>query len=434
MACYKTVNACRSCGAPLIRLQGLRREGGGLPTAGGDSYMLNAFPRPEDPLPPAAPLALALCSQCALVQLQHSVDRDLMYREYWYRSGINESMVKELDEVALWALLHLSDRHQRLQVLDIGANDGTLLRAFKRHHPGCYAVGVDPAYNVQEQLTMVADEAVNAYWPCEVPGGPFHVVTSIACLYDTDDLQGFCQKVAEVLHPQGVWVLQVADLGSLVGENQVDSICHEHVTYLGVTALHAVLQRAGLRLVSLERNQTNGGSMRVAVAHVGSMVAQKGLTTALDFGIWQARREVLALQQLLSGTWFEQVRLLRRALVNGLLDRVDRADLWAYGASTKGNTLLQWLGLTGREVVGAAERNPEKVGRTTVTGVPIFSEEEWRKAHPRYTLVLPWHFRGGILEREQEYLRKGGQLIFPLPSARVFVWDEKANSLQVVPL
>lgn len=415
-SCYKPVWDCRSCGAPLLETGRLRRY-----NETGSVFKLNGFPLASDLPLLAAPLELAMCSQCTLVQLLHSVDRDLMYREYWYRSGINESMVRELDSVARWALEHVQDHNRldRLRVLDIGANDGTLLKAFGRHAPGCTRVGVDPANNVQELLQQQATVAVHDYWPCEVPHGPFHVITSIACLYDTDDLTAFCRAVARNLHPKGVWVLQVADLGSLVSQNQVDSICHEHVTYLGVTALHAALQRTGLQVVSLETNQTNGGSMRVAVAHMGSQVSRRGVDTrALDFGIWQARREVLALQALQSGVWFASIHHLRDLLAARLHD-LPRGALWAYGASTKGNTLLQWLQLGPDQVVAVAERNPEKFGRHTATGIPIVSEEEWRKAAPPSTLVLPWHFREGILEREAAYLGRGGKLIFPLPTPQV---------------
>lgn len=397
--------SCRLCQGPLSTLLDL------------GTLALAAFPTPTDPPVATAPLVLMSCDACGLVQLQHTVDPDRLYRQYWYRSSINEAMRAELTTIVQAALRTVSC-HAGDLVLDVGANDGYLLSQYllQRAHWHTTRIAVEPAANLQSACQQHAEILVPEYFPppdlsvLDDWVGRVKVLTSIAMIYDLEDPQRFVQAVDRLLHRDGVWIVQFQDLAQMVDATAFDNICHEHLTYWSLSTFSRLLQAAGgdLQIVHAERRPINGGSLRLLIQrHVHPVAASVDhllLLERLSVG-WQALERF---------AWHVQAAAQQ---IGGVLQKAESLGrvIDLYGASTKANTLLQYCQLGGGLIRQAWERNAEKYGRLTATGIPIVAEEEGREDPPDLLLAGIWQFRDGILDRETEFLAGGGQILFPLP-------------------
>ncbi len=404
---YTETRACRICGGgDLEILLDL-----------GEQCIGNDFHPPGAPPSPRAPLQLARCPSCGLVQLAHSVDKDFLYAKYWYRSGVNRSMKTHLAGL-LDSVLEFRPLRRGENVIDIGCNDGTLL---ERYPEGVRRIGVDPS-NITPRG---CDVFVNDYFSFEavrdaLEGRKAGIITSIAMFYDLDDPRRFASQVRRALADDGVWVLELSYLPLMLSQVSYDTICHEHVTYYRLETFEKVLEGTDLEVADVSFNGCNGGSFRLFVVPRGS----RGPTQRL-----QAARE----EEKAGGydgsepyeTFREKVELSRAGLMEFLSTCQAHGDrVYGYGASTKGMVTLQYCRVTPAQVRAVAERNPDKVGMLTPgTEIPICSEEEMRAARPDYLLVLPWHFLPEFLERERNYLEGGGRMVVPLPEFRVFSWE-----------
>lgn len=374
-----------------------------------------------------APLELVLCRRCRLLQLKHTVPAEEMYRNYWYRSGTNKTMRDALGEIANTAesLIHLREGDA---VLDIGCNDGTLLASYRTG--GIYKIGFDPAENLAVMSRKAADKIVMDFFgaeafsrDAELRGRRPKVVTSIAMFYDLEDPGRFVADLKAVMDPDGIWVVQLSYLPLMLRQNAFDNICHEHLEYYSMQSLAYLLGRHDLEIVDVELNDVNGGSFRVYIRNRGADRDMFGEATYRSLAADRVRalheREVkMRLDETLTYTEFAgRVERIRGDVVGFIREQVSRGrTVYAYGASTKGNTLLQYFGLDSSLITGAAERNPEKWGKMTVgTHIPIVSEDEARAAKPNYFLVLPWHFIEEFQQRERSFLASGGRFLLPLP-------------------
>ncbi|GAC1441642.1 MAG: class I SAM-dependent methyltransferase [Mycobacteriales bacterium] len=386
----------------------------------GEQALTGVFPALGDPDPSAGPLELGLCPDCGLVQLMHTYDAGEMYGEnYGYRSGLNASMVKHLHRKARH-LEGLAGLAVGDTVLDIGANDSTLLQGFRT--PGLRRVGMDPTIVKWRQyypddITGIAEFfSADTFAAHDVP--PARVVTSVAMFYDLDDPVEFARQVGRCLATDGVWHFEQSYMPSMLRATSYDTICHEHVEYYSLQVVDRILRDAGLELLDVRFNRVNGGSFAVTAQRVGG--ARPADRALID---WFLRQE--ARLQVTRPAAFEAFGASVRQHRDDLTDLVrtlrdSGASVVGYGASTKGNVLLQYCGLTAEDLPVIAEVNPEKFGcRTPGTNIPIASEDEVKADRPDYMLVLPWHFRETILEREAPYLESGGRLIFPLPEIEV---------------
>ena len=405
---YHERKSCRVCGSdellPVLSL--------------GNQYVIN-FPEgnaPDDSI--RAPLDMVLCgnTDCSLAQLKHTVDPDLMYRQYWYRSGINQTMRDALADVTRAVKERISLRGKDV-VIDIGANDGTLLRTYRVQ--GLLTVGFEPATNLMELAKDGTSLIINDYFSHEafakaMPGKKARVVTSIAMFYDLEDPNRFVQDVSTVLTEDGFWINQMNYLGSMLAQNAFDNISHEHLEYYSLSSLQFLLARHGLEVFDVELNNLNGGSIRAYIAHHGRypvhdrVVALRASETPLN--TFQPYQEFV-----------DRLSEVRKK-VCGFIRAEHSAGkkIYVYGASTRGNTLLQYFGLNDSVITAAAERNPAKWGkRMAGTGILIVSEDEARKAKPDYFFVLPWAFIDEFVEREGEFLRGGGRFIVPLSEFRI---------------
>lgn len=413
---FKTRLSCRACHGPMIEVWPL-----------GLFFRINSFPAHEEERKrvPAAPLTLARCHACGLVQLRHTVDPDLLFgktegRPYWYRSGVNESMVRVLretvDEARALVPVHKGD-----MVVDIGANDGTLLSFYEG--AGVLRVGYEPATNLRKDLLQHVDVIAPTYFPGDpLKLGRAKIITSVAVFYDVEDPLEFCRGVADLLADDGIWVNQLAYLPYMLARRAWDGICHEHLTYYCLSTILPLLDKAGLKLIRVDRlPDVNEGSVRLFITKKEARIpvrpedlAQIRLLTQIeqDHGLTSRNDRYLELKA-------EAEEAARMLLHNVLGASLTRGPVDCLGASTKGNTLLQYCQLGPSIVRRAIERSEEKVGRMTVTGIPIVSEEEGRRDPASYLLVLPWHFRDSILARERGRWPMGTKFIFPLPELEV---------------
>ena len=393
----------------------------------GNQALSGRFPGKDEPDPPRAPLVLVKCDNsknhdaCGLVQLKHSVPPLEMYTcGYGYRSGINTTMSDHLAGITRKVQGMVSLKKDDI-VLDIGSNDGTLLKSYTAGD--IRRIGMDPGGEqyrkyYPDTIRLVSDFFNAASFRTAFPGGKAKIITSIAMFYDLEEPMDFVKNIGEILDRDGVWVLEQSYLPTMLARNSFDTICHEHLEYYAFHQIDWMLRKNQLRAIGIEFNDINGGSFRVYVTHADSSLRPD--REALD-------RAVQSEQALKLDTarpyrdFCDRVEKIRTDL-NTLLkaEKAKGRKIYVYGASTKGNVLLQYFNIDSSLITAAAERNAEKWGsRTPGTNIPIISEEEARKQNPDYFLPLPWHFRREFIERESEFLKKGGKFIFPLPEVEI---------------
>lgn len=408
----RTISACRGCGEPdLVQVADL-----------GAQYLTGVFPRTTSETVSKGPLRLVWCPKCNLVQLDSSYDSGEMYGEnYGYRSGLNQSMVRHLNDKC-----HSLEKMAALKkgdlVIDIGSNDGTFLRGYRT--PDLQKVGIDPTagkfrsyYDDESRLivdffsrkTVVAELGDTA---------KASLITSIAMFYDLESPRQFVRDIAGTLATEGLWHFEQSYMPSMLRLNSYDTICHEHIEYYSFSVVREMLHTGGLKVVDVWMNAINGGSFAVTAAHKDSSHRE---AQALEQWIVEREKHIGLERPGIYRDFEERVYEHReelRSLIHGL--RKSGARVAGCGASTKGNVILQFCGLDADDIVAISDVNEDKWGKFTPgTGIPIASEADVRKMKPDYMLVLPWHFKDGILQREREFLECGGRLIFPLPEIEI---------------
>jgi C-methyltransferase C-terminal domain/Putative zinc binding domain/Methyltransferase domain len=407
---YKRIAHCRiGGGGNLISVLSL-----------GHQELTGIFPKTPDERVTCGPLELVWCPDSGLLQLAHSYDATEMYgANYGYRSGLNKSMVDHLTQ----KIRHL-ERRAGLKpcdtVLDIGSNDCTSLNAYTT--PDLTRIGIDPtgakfhSYYPDDVVLVPKFFSSEAYHG--VANRPAQIVTSIAMFYDLEDPVGFARQVAAVLAPDGLWHFEQSYMPSMLRLCSYDTICHEHLEFYSLSVLQPILVAAGLKLVDVQMNAVNGGSFAVTAAKSASAIRPN--QAIIQWLLEQENR--LALHTPRPYREFEERVFRHREDLRRLLHalRADGKTILGYGASTKGNVVLQFCGITREEVPAIAELNEDKIGAYTPgTRIPIISEQEARDLKPDYFLVLPWHFKEGIIRREQAYLNAGGKMIFPFPEIEI---------------
>ena len=384
----------------------------------GDLVLTGVFPATADEVVPSGRVRLVLCQECGLVQLGDTFPPEDMYGDnYGYRSGLNASMVAHLERIA-----HRLESRGQLQegdhVLDIGANDGTLLRSYRT--PGLRRIGIDPTIAkfreyYPDDIAAVDDFfGADAYWANA--SAPASIVTSIAMFYDLEDPVAFARDIASVLTDDGVWYFEQSYMPWMLRSGAYDTICHEHLEYYSLTTIKRILDDAGLHLVDAATNAVNGGSISV----VASRSPGSGPSVYAQWLLEQERNDRVHSPE----AWveFRQKVMARQKDLHSLLSRLvdSGATVMALGASTKGNVLVLTTPVTEQLVSKVGDVNPYKFGRFLPgSGIPIVSEVEVLAENPDYLLILPWHFRETFMVSLAPYLARGGRLIFPLPDLEV---------------
>lgn len=411
MTAYKQIDKCRVANSPnLISVLNL-----------GHQALTGVFPKSSDESVTTGPLELVWCPDSGLLQLNHSYNPDEMYGEnYGYRSGLNQSMVNHLTN-KIYFLEKLIDLKPGDHVLDIGSNDATTLKAYKASQIN--RIGIDPTgKKFQEyypkEISLVPDffSSENYFSASDKQA---KIITSIAMFYDLENPIQFAQEIEAVLADDGIWHFEQSYMPSMLRLNSYDTVCHEHLEYYSLNVVRKILDSAGLKLIDVIMNNINGGSFAVTATKKNNKSIRAN-TPVIEWLSEQEERMGLNTPQPFRE--FEErvfrhrddlVRLIRTLVADG-------KKVLGYGASTKGNVILQFCGFTANDIPAVAEINSDKFGRLTPgSNISIISEAEARAMKPDYFLVLPWHFKEGILRREQEYIANGGKFIFPFPEIEI---------------
>jgi hypothetical protein len=408
MKSYTEILKCRICGSPdLVNILSL-----------GQQTLTGVFPKSSQETISNGPLELIWCQLCSLVQLKQSYSLSEMYGDnYGYHSSLNLSMANHLINKVRF-LERLSLLSSGDLVLDIGSNDGTLLNAYKK--PDLIKIGVDPTADKFKKYYSKDVELIPEFFPSNkvhdfLSDNKAMIITSIAMFYDLEDPKDFVKSVVENLHDEGIWHFEQHYMPSMLRTNAYDSICHEHLEYYSLQSIIPILHDLGLKIVDVQVNDINGGSFAVTACHSDcskyneNQVVVKWLLHQEERMGLRTPKPYRELEQRV----FEH-RIDLKQLISSL--NKEGKKIIGYGASTKGNVLLQFCGITNDEIPYIAEINEDKFGRLTPgTHIPIISEEEAHNMQPDYFLVLPWHFKKNILQREKDYINRGGKFIFPLP-------------------
>lgn len=403
---YSERTTCRICGSTDLEF---------LFTLG-EQYVNNFVDPGKEKEGPKVPITLDLCKHCSLVQARYTAPPDILYsRFYWYRSGVTDTMREALRDITITAE-NLLELQAGDIALDIGSNDGTLLRSY--NVPGLITVGVEPADNLVEEGSKGITSFIHDFWYASTflskIGKKAKVITAIGMFYDLDDPNQFISDVAAALDENGIFIAQLMCLRNTVDSRDVGNFAHEHLEFYSFASLQYLFEKHGLEIIDVEKNKINGGSYRLYARHIGAKVE--------PFNGAQRRIESIELEETNLDRAEFYVHFLAMLENNKkLVTRfVEGKTVWIYGASTKGNVILQYYGLDNTKIVGAAERSPEKWGKVTIgTGIPIFSEDFARAQNPPYFLVLPYAFIDEFVEREVAWRKRGGRFIVPLPEFKV---------------
>jgi GDP-mannose 4,6-dehydratase len=383
----------------------------------GYQYITSRFPLYGNFSTPKTSIILCKCQECGLIQLRETTNCEELYEyEYGYRSGISNTMRSHLkeykDEICSVVKLEEGDI-----IVDIGSNDSTMLQYYSNKYR---RIGVDPTgkqfkqyYGEIELLPtyFTRDNFVNNFGELKCK-----MVSSISMFYDLPDPVQFAKDIHSVLDDNGIWTCEQSYILSMLRTNSIDTICHEHLEYYALHQVKDIADRAGFKIIDIKFNDCNGGSFRVYFAKKDSLyykenteLVEQILKEEVEYGLMEPSGKVYS--DFIKGCDL-QVKYLKD-FINAV--NVNGKKVYIYGASTKGNCLLQYAELDESYIKYAVERNPNKVGKMTSTGIEIISEETMRESPPDYLLVLPWHFKNEILEREKSILDAGGQFIFPFP-------------------
>lgn len=400
--------ACRACNNPKIDIV----------LDLGEQCFTGVFPMPGEEVE-SVPLRLARCSQCTLVQLADAYDLDTMYGDgYGYRSGLNKSMVSHLTSKAKELEAGLSDGSA---VMDIGSNDGTLLGVYSDRV--ARRVGVDPSLGQFKSYYRGDEELHEAFFGAKLCAeqdfkGQFDLITSISMFYDLPDPQSFVLAIADCLKANGRWHFEQSYLLHMLENTSYDTVCHEHLEYYSLKVIADLLTAAELEIIDIGLNKINGGSVAITASKKGAYdkkniellewledresIVELSLTTALDRFGDDVRKHIKQLRSLV-----ENINASGKSVAG-------------YGASTKGNVILQACGLGANHLKCIYEVNDRKFGCVTPgSSIPIKDEACIRDDAPDYLLVLPWHFREFLIPKLQAYRERGGRIIFPLPTIEV---------------
>jgi GDP-D-mannose dehydratase len=381
----------------------------------GKQIITSRFPVLGDNSTPSALIRLVMCSNCKLVQLKDTTPSSEMYEHmYGYRSGISNTMRNHLkqynDEIQKLITLNSGD-----YVLDIGSNDSTFLKYYPEtiNRVGCDPTGsqfLEYYDNVSLIPTYFTEDAIVDKYA----SNKFKVVSSISMFYDLPDPVKFAKDIYNILDDNGIWTLEQSYVLTMLEKNSIDTICHEHLEYYGLKQIKEIMDRSNFKIINVSKNNCNGGSFRIYVCKKENIIFEECTTLINEYLTNEDNAKIHTYERYIK---FYNDCLKETNKLKNFLNIVnnDNKQVYIYGASTKGNCLLQFGNITSSDIKYAVERNPLKIGRMTSTGIEIISEEVMRANPPEYLLVLPWHFKDEIIERESEYLKNGGKLVFPFP-------------------
>jgi hypothetical protein len=396
----------------------------------GDIYVSDFLQKGEESRGGKVELKMLLNEENGCVRLEKQTPLDNMFGKYWYRSGINHTMKKELKEI-VDSIFNVKKLNDNDIWVDIACNDGTLLSYLPDN---LIRIGIDPVDDsFKKESEKHADLIIQDYFKGDLyKESKFghlkaKIVTTIAMFYDLEDPKPFIKDVYDILEDDGLWVIQMSYTPLMIKQLAFDNICHEHMHYYSLFNIKNILENNGFKVVDCQLNDVNGGSFRVYVVKNESDL--KTFATQPYRDVSKYRVDTILTHEMTLGldkediwlNFFSRINKLKEKTLTFIKEEKSKGKIiWGYGASTKGNTLLQYFGLDSTIIDGIAERNIDKWGLYTVgTNIPIYSEDEMRKVQPDYLLVLPWHFINEFVDREREYINRGGKFIVPCPNFEI---------------
>jgi len=417
MNIFKRIKYCRICASKnlkeIIDLGKQNIQG---------AFVKKGYPKPYLR---KIPLKLVLCTQCSLVQLQHTVNPKILYKNYWYMSGINKTMRNHLKAIVNNSLKIIKKNKLR-KVLDIGCNDGTLLRNYPAHF---HKVGIDPSQiieTINNKNKMRNFNFFKNFFPfknfiTKYKKNKFDIITSIAMFYDLENPNIFAKNIKEILKPDGIWIIEMSYLPEMLKTHSFDTICHEHLEYYSLKALNYLMNQNGMYIFKIEFNSINGGSIRCYIKHQECLLYDNTKYQKKIFNYLNKEKKDKIYQVSTYLDFNKKINLLKNK-IKKFLNKIkkQKKSIHIYGASTKGNTIIQFLNICNKQIPYAAERNPIKWGAKTLgSNIKIISEQDSKVLKPDYYFVLPWHFKKEILNREKKILGTV-KFIFPLPNFQIY--------------
>ncbi len=407
---HKEISECRICkNKNLITVLSL-----------GEQYLTGVFPKTVDEKLSKGPLNVVWCPECGLLQMKESYSLDEMYGDnYGYRSGLNQSMVNHLTQ-KIRTLEKLVQPKEDDLVIDIGSNDATSLKAYSTK---CKKVGIDPTgvkfkQYYTDDIALIPNFFSAEEFQHDFPNQKAKIITSIAMFYDLESPGKFVEDIEKCLADDGVWHFEQSYMPSMLRTDAYDTVCHEHLEFYSFKVVKDLLESKGMRIFDVTVNAINGGSFAINACKKNAKY--KSNEPIINWMLSQ--EEDMGLDTPRPYRLFEERTFKHRKNIKKLLESLvkDGKKVIGYGASTKGNVLLQFCGIGKDLIPYIAEVNPDKFGSYTPgTNIPIISEEEAKAMKPDYFFVLPWHFKENILQREKDYIAQGGKFIFPLPELEI---------------
>ena len=404
----KKINKCRNCNSPnLVKILDL----GNLAYTG--KFVKNGTAVQK------TPLKIAMCSNCNLVQLNHEYDNSYMYGyDYGYQSNINSTMKNHLLSIVNTINKKFKIKKKDIFV-DIGSNDGTLLN--HKTLDKCITVGFDPIIKGLKKNYKNIDFKIDKFFnfknfkKFKINKAKF--ITAIAMFYDLKDPNNFLSEIKKVLNKNGIFILEQSDLRLMLKQNSFDTICHEHLEYYSIKIIIEMLEKNGLKAFDHEYNESNGGSSRFYICHKENNKYKKTvrLKNAIDL---EKKSKINSIKTLKK--FEKKINKLKKKILHVVNTYKKKGPIHGYGASTKGNVLLQYFKIDKNTMSCIADRNPFKWGKCTPgTNIKIISEKTSRLQKPKLYMVLPWHFKKEIIKREKNFLKNNGALFFPLPNCEI---------------
>jgi len=392
----------------------------------GEQMITSRFPVYGDFSTPKTPITLCMCQECGLIQLRETTNPNELYEyEYGYMSGISNTMRAHLksyqEEIMSIVNLKAGDI-----IVDIGSNDSTMLQYYSKK---LRRIGVDPT-GAQFHQYYGDVELLPTYFNYNNFTDRFgilscKVISSISMFYDLPNPVQFAKDIYSLLEDDGIWTCEQSYLLMMIDSNSIDTICHEHLEYYALKQIKYIADQAGFNIINVLFNSCNGGSFRIYFAKKTSTVYKENTSLINSILKIEEEREIMntSLYSNFMKSCDTQIEYLKELIK---VANSQEKNIYIYGASTKGNCLLQYGNINETHIKYAVERNPNKIGKMTSTGIKIIGEEEMRDNPPDYLLVLPWHFKDEIIKREEVFLNNGGQFIFPFPNFEIIGSKPKA--------
>ena len=386
----------------------------------GNQYLTGVFPKNKNQNISIGNLSLVYCNKCSLLQLSENFNRFEMYgSNYGYMSSLNQSMVNHLKNKSE-KIKKIAKLSKKDLIIDIGSNDGTFLSFFTKV---CETAGVDPTIKKFQNHYYKKTITISDFFSADTLkknsiNKKAKAITSIAMFYDLENPIAFANEVYESLDKDGIWHFEQSYMPSMIKNISYDTICHEHLEYYSLKSLKYILDKSEFKIIDIEINDINGGSFAITVAKKKSRKFEE--SSLVD---WLLKKEDLykfnKLETFIDFKTkvFKHKKLLKDLILN-LKDM--KKKVAGYGASTKGNVILQFCNLNNKHIPYIVDVNPYKRNKLTPgTKIKIINDHDFKRKKPDYLIVLPWHFKNHILQKENSYIKNGGHFIFPLPDIEI---------------